>query len=270
MPPIKIGIVGGAGRMGCMLVQAIQVTPACCLVAVSERPQSERIGQDAGEVASVGKLGIPIVEDPLLVFELSQVVIDFTQPSATLAHLEYARRYHTPMVIGTTGLDGYGRARIEEASREVPIVFAPNYSVGVNLLFKVAADVARVLGMEYDIEIIEAHHRHKVDAPSGTALGLGEAIADALDRRLEDVAVYCRQGHTGARDRQTIGFATIRGGDIVGDHTALFAGDGERLELTHRASSRMTFARGAVRAALWVTGQSGPGLFDMRDILGLR
>ena len=264
-----IGIVGAGGRMGRMLVQAIQAQGECRLVAASERPESNLIGQDAGDVAGVGSLGVPIVETVARLFASDRVVIDFTQPQATLSNLEHAIAVGSPLVIGTTGFDAAGRERISNAARHIPIVFAPNFSVGVNLMFRIAADVARVLEASYDIEIIEAHHRHKVDAPSGTALGLGTAIAQAIGRNLEDVAVYGREGITGARERQTIGFATLRGGDIVGDHTALFAGEGERLEITHRASSRVTFAKGAVRAALWVFGRP-PGLYDMGDILGFK
>ena len=262
-----IGIIGAGGRMGRMLVQAIQVQTGCRLVAASERPGSDLIGQDAGDVAGVGALGVPIVDEMSQVFASDRVVIDFTQPHVTLSNLPQAVAKGVPLVIGTTGIDADGQARIAEAARHVPIVFAPNFSVGVNLMFLVAADVARILEESYDIEIIEAHHRHKIDAPSGTALGLGRAIAQAIGRNLEDVAVYGREGVTGERDRQTIGFSTVRGGDIVGEHTALFAGEGERLEITHRASSRMTFAKGAVRAALWVSGRT-PGLYDMGDILG--
>ncbi|MBF0462898.1 MAG: 4-hydroxy-tetrahydrodipicolinate reductase [Magnetococcales bacterium] len=262
-----IGIVGAGGRMGRMLVQAVQ-SARCCLVAASERPGSELIGQDAGEVAGVGRLGVAITGQTASLFAPDRVVIDFTRPEATLSHLEEAIAAGSPLVIGTTGFDAAGRAQIEAAAQKIPIVFAPNFSVGVNLMFRVAAEMARVLEESYDIEIIEAHHRHKVDAPSGTALGLGRAITEAIGRDLDEVAVYGREGVTGERERRTIGFATIRGGDIVGDHTVLFAGEGERLELTHRASSRMTFAKGAVRAAIWVSGRP-PGLYSMGDVLGL-
>ncbi|MEO5347404.1 MAG: 4-hydroxy-tetrahydrodipicolinate reductase [Magnetococcus sp. YQC-9] len=266
----RIIVVGAAGRMGRMLIQAIQDRAANArLVAASEHPASPFLGQDAGELAGVGKLGVLIASEASDAFQPGRVVIDFTRPEATLAHLEIAIRQKCPMIIGTTGLDAAGVQAIQQAATTIPIVFAPNFSVGVNLMFRLAAEAAKLLGETVDIEIIEAHHRHKVDAPSGTALGIGKAIAAALERNLQEVAVYGREGHTGARDRQTIGFATVRGGDIVGDHTALFAGEGERLEITHRASSRMTFAQGAVRAALWVDGQK-PGLFDMGDILGFK
>lgn len=267
MDTINIVVVGAGGRMGRMLIQAICAQEQAQLVAALEHPDSPLIGQDAGVVAGVGALGVLIDKDPATAFQAGRVVIDFTLPAATLTHLEYALKAASPMVIGTTGIDLAGRERIAQAARLLPIVFAPNFSVGVNLMFKLAAAAAQALGEDFDIEIIEAHHRHKVDAPSGTALGLGQAIATAMERNLRDVAVYAREGHTGPRDRRAIGFATVRGGDIVGDHTALFAGEGERLEITHRASSRMTFANGAVRAALWVAGKPA-GLFDMGDILG--
>lgn len=267
MQATAMAVVGAGGRMGRMLVQAIQAHGAARLVAATEHPESSLLGRDAGELAGVGMLGVELAGDAARAFQPGCVVIDFTRPAATFAHLELAVAQGCPMVIGTTGFDGAGRERIRQAAGHIPIVFAPNFSVGVNLMFQLAAQAARALGESVDIEIIEAHHRHKVDAPSGTALGLGQAIASALDRNLQDVAVYGREGETGARDRRTIGFATVRGGDIVGDHTALFAGDGERLEITHRASSRMTFAQGAVRAAVWVQGRSA-GLYGMADILG--
>ncbi|MBF0214011.1 MAG: 4-hydroxy-tetrahydrodipicolinate reductase [Magnetococcales bacterium] len=265
----EIVVVGAGGRMGRMLIQAVQARSDARLVAATEHPESPFVGQDAGELAGVGKLEIPITGAAESVFLPGRVVIDFTLPQATFAHLEWAVAHRVPMVIGTTGIDAGGRERIRQAAEVIPIVFAPNFSVGVNLMFRLASEAAKALGESVDIEIIEAHHRHKVDAPSGTALGLGQAIAEALDRDLQKVAVYGREGHTGARERSTIGFATVRGGDIVGDHTALFAGDGERLEITHRASSRMTFAQGAVRAAVWLRGREN-GLFDMGDILGFR
>ncbi|MBF0626646.1 MAG: 4-hydroxy-tetrahydrodipicolinate reductase [Magnetococcales bacterium] len=263
----EIAVVGAGGRMGRMLIQAIQAHAATRLVAATEHPESPLVGREAGELAGVGHLGVILSGDAGSAFQPGRVVIDFTRPAATLAHLEQAVAQGSAMVIGTTGFDAAGREQIRLAAEKIPIVFAPNFSVGVNLMFRLAAEAARALGESVDIEIIEAHHRHKIDAPSGTALGLGQAIAAAVDRNLQEVAVYGREGETGARDRRTIGFATVRGGDIVGDHTALFAGDGERLEITHRASSRMTFAQGAVRAAVWVHGRSA-GLFGMNDILG--
>ena len=255
--------------MGRMLVQMVANRPECRLSGASERTESDLIGRDAGELGGIGPLGIPVLDDPRPLFANSQVVIDFTLPPATLRHVEIAQAGGVPLVIGTTGLDAAGLSKIQAAATKIPIVMAPNFSLGVNLMFQVAADVAQVLGDAFDIEIIEAHHRHKVDAPSGTALGLGRAIAQAIGRDLDQVAVYGRQGETGARDSQTIGFSTIRGGDIVGEHTALFVGVGERFEITHRVSSRLTFASGAVHAALWLQNQP-PGLYDMGDILGFK
>ncbi|ABK43037.1 dihydrodipicolinate reductase [Magnetococcus marinus MC-1] len=266
---IKVGVTGVCGRMGRMLVEATHKAQGCMLGAASEYPGHTLIGADAGELAGVGKLGVLVGGDAETTFRDADVVIDFSVVEATLAHLRLALAQGTPIVIGTTGFSAAERQQIALAAERIPVVFAPNYAVGVNLLFKIAAEVAAVLGGEYDIEIVEAHHRHKVDAPSGTALGLGQAIAEAVERNLDEVAIYGRQGQTGARDPQTIGFSTIRGGDVVGDHTAMFMTDGERLELTHRASSRMTFAKGAVRAAKWVVEQK-PGLYDMRDILGFK
>lgn len=255
--------------MGRMLVQAIHEQKGCYLAAASEQPGSQWIGQDAGEVAGVGTLGVPIRAEAGILYAPGRIIIDFTTPQATLDHIQRAIKHQTPMVIGTTGLDADDLAYIKSAAASLPIVFAPNFSVGINLMFKVAAEVAAVLKDAFDVEIIEAHHRHKVDAPSGTALKLGQTVASALGRNLSDVAVYGREGHTGARDRATIGFSTVRGGDIVGDHTVLFAGDGERFEVTHKASSRMTFAKGAVVAAQWVAQQNS-GLYDMMDVLGFK
>ncbi|WP_130470766.1 4-hydroxy-tetrahydrodipicolinate reductase [Candidatus Magnetaquicoccus inordinatus] len=264
---IEIGIIGVGGRMGRMLVQAIsEKSQQCRLVAASEHPNSPFIGKDAGELAGVGTLGVPIVSDTGRLFATGRVIIDFTRPDVTLSHLGQAERVGSLLVIGTTGFNEKERARIATAAQQIPIVLAPNFSVGINLLMRVVAEMAPILEDSFDIEIIEAHHRHKVDAPSGTALGLGRAIAGALGRDLQEVAVYGREGITGERERSTIGFATVRGGDIVGDHTVLFAGEGERLEVTHRASSRMTFAKGAIRAAIWLAGR-GAGLYDMSDVL---
>ncbi len=253
--------------MGRMLVQAITQTEGARLVAASERPGSDLLGLDAGGLAGVGSLGIMLTDAAHATFSPDRVVIDFTAPAATLTHIQWAVEKSCPMVIGTTGLDAKGVEALEKAAQSIPIVFAPNYSVGVNLMFKIAAEVAKVLDGSADFEVIEAHHRHKVDAPSGTALGLGQAIAAAVGRNLNEVGVFSREGFTGEREAKSIGFATIRGGDIVGDHTALFAGESERLEITHRAGSRMIFANGAVRAALWVVDQK-PGLYNMGDILG--
>lgn len=269
MAKIDIAIPGAGGRMGRMLVQTVAADAVCRLVAASETVGSEFLNQDAGEVAGVGPLGVVIQDHASALFEAGRVVIDFTVPQATVAHVQLAREAQTGMVIGTTGINAQGLAVITEASKEIPIVFAPNFSVGVNLMMKMVAQVAATLGDGFDIEIIEAHHRHKVDAPSGTALGLGRAMAAAKGEDLQTLAVYTREGHTGARKTGSIGFATVRGGDIVGDHTVLFAGDGERFEVTHKASSRMTFAKGAVKAACWLAGKP-PKLYDMNDVLGFR
>jgi 4-hydroxy-tetrahydrodipicolinate reductase len=239
-----------------------------CTVAL-EHPDSSLIGADAGEVAGIGRLNVPIVADLTAWLERFEVLIDFTQPAATLAHLTLCRNAGKAMVIGTTGFSPEQKTEIAAAAQVIPMVFAPNMSVGVNLCFKLLELAAQALGDTVDIEIIEAHHRHKVDAPSGTALAMGQVIAKTLGRDLNQCAIYGREGVSGERERQTIGFATIRAGDIVGEHTVLFADVGERLEITHRASSRMTFAKGAVRAAAWLAGRK-PGLFDMQDVLGLR
>lgn len=261
-----IGVAGAAGRMGRSIVAAANLHGLRVGAAI-EQPDSEFLGADAGELAGVGKLGVPVQED--LRGSEFDVLIDFTRPEATLGHVQWCRDNGRRLVIGTTGLGSADKQTVASASREIAIVMAPNMSVGVNLCFRLAEIAAKTLGNDVDIEIIEAHHRHKVDAPSGTALRLGEVVAKSLGRDLESCAVYGREGQTGARDRSTIGFATIRAGDIVGEHTVLFASEGERVEITHRASSRMTFAHGAVRAAGWIMGQSN-GLFDMQDVLGLR
>ena len=269
MSVIRCAVAGAGGRMGRTLVQAVTETEGLVLGAATERPGSSLIGADAGELAGVGRLGVSVVSDLATVSGDFDLLIDFTSPAATMAHLALCRAAGKGMVIGTTGLDADQRAAIAAAGTEIGIVFAPNMSVGVNLCLKLLDIAARVLGDEVDIEIIEAHHRHKVDAPSGTALRMGEVVAAALGRDLQEVAVYGRQGHTGVRERRTIGFETIRAGDVVGEHSVWFAADGERVEIAHKASSRMTFAKGAARAACWLGGR-GPGLFDMQDVLGLR
>jgi 4-hydroxy-tetrahydrodipicolinate reductase len=255
--------------MGRTLIQAVTAAEGVSLTAATETPDSSLVGADAGEVAGVGKLGVMISHSLTKVVDDFDVVIDFTGPAATMVHLDVCRKHGRAMVVGTTGLSDEQKGAIKAAAAEIGIVFAPNMSVGVNLCFRLLELAARVMGEDADIEIIEAHHRHKVDAPSGTALGMGEVVAKALGRELKEVAVYGREGHTGARDPKTIGFETIRAGDVVGEHTVWFATEGERVEITHKASSRMTFAKGAVRAATWLTGQ-GKGLFDMQDVLGLR
>jgi 4-hydroxy-tetrahydrodipicolinate reductase len=265
----RIAITGAAGRMGRSLIQACHETEGVELAAALEHPEHPLLGSDAGELAGTGKNGVTLGADLAAVADGFDVLIDFTRPEPTLANLELCRRAGRRMVIGTTGFDEAQKAQIAAAAQDIGIVFAPNMSAGVNLCLKLLDLAARVLGETVDIEVIEAHHRHKVDAPSGTALRMGEVVAEALGRDLKTCAVYGREGHTGERARGTIGFETIRAGDIVGDHTVMFAGSGEIVEITHRATSRMTFANGAVRAAGWLTGRSA-GLFDMQDVLGLR
>jgi 4-hydroxy-tetrahydrodipicolinate reductase len=264
----RIAITGAAGRMGRSLIEACQQTDGLEVTVALEHPESTLLGSDAGDLAGMGKLGITVGADLATVTDDFDVLIDFTRPEPTLANLEICRQAGRRMVIGTTGFSDEQKAQIAAAAQDVAIVFAPNMSVGVNLCLKLLDTAARVLGDDVDIEIVEAHHRHKVDAPSGTALRMGEVVADALGRDLKTCAVYGREGHTGERDSKTIGFETIRAGDIVGDHTVMFAGVGERIEITHKASSRMTFARGAVRAAGWLVEQES-GLFDMQDVLGV-
>ena len=265
----RIAVMGAAGRMGKILIEAVGQAEGAKLTAAVDRPDSSLIGADAGELAAQGKIGVTLAGDLNAVLDQFDVLIDFTHPSVTLKNLEICRRAGKAMVIGTTGFSPEERQQLEAAAQEIPIVFAANYSVGVNLCLKLLDTAARVLGDDVDIEIIEAHHRHKVDAPSGTALRMGEVVANALGRDLQKVAVYGREGQTGARERETIGFATVRAGDVVGDHTVLFAADGERVEITHKASSRMTFAKGAVRAAVWLAEQPA-GLYDMQDVLALK
>jgi 4-hydroxy-tetrahydrodipicolinate reductase len=255
--------------MGKNLIEAVGMTKGLELTAATEHPDSSLIGADAGEVAGVGKLGVTIAADLAAVVNDFDVVIDFTGLAPTLNHLSICREHGKKIVIGTTGFDDAQKAQIADASKDIGVVFAPNMSVGVNLCFKLLDMAARVMGDDCDIEIIEAHHRHKLDAPSGTAVRMGEVVADALGRDLAKVAVYGREGQTGERERETIGFETIRAGDVVGEHTVWFATEGERVEITHKASSRMTFAKGAARAAAWLESKDA-GLFDMQDVLGLR
>ncbi|MFT4584874.1 MAG: 4-hydroxy-tetrahydrodipicolinate reductase [Gammaproteobacteria bacterium] len=264
----KVAIAGAGGRMGRTLVELINEHPEIELCDGFDHPDAPIVGTDIGLAAGVGELGIPIKSNILDLDASYDVLIDFTLPESTLNNVAACRAAGKRIVIGTTGI-GAARATIDEAGADIPIVFAPNMSVGVNLCFKLAELAAQALGDDFDIEIIEAHHRNKVDAPSGTAVRLGEVIAGALGRDIASCAVYGRQGHTGVRDRKTIGFETIRGGDIVGDHTVLFAGAGERVEITHKASSRMTFASGALRAASWLVGRPN-GVYDMQDVLSLR
>ncbi len=264
----KIAIAGSAGRMGRTLLEAVTQASDMQIAAALERVGSPYLNKDAGELIGA-HCGTPIVSDFSSALESCQQLIDFTRPEGTLAHLSACQKAGVKMVIGTTGFSVEEKAQLKAAAKDIAIVFAPNMSVGVNVTFKLLEIAAKVLNEGYDIEIIEAHHRHKVDAPSGTALRMGEVIAETLGRDLSKVAVYGREGVTGERNPETIGFATIRAGDIVGDHTALFAGIGERVEITHKASSRMTFAMGALRAVRFLTDKPN-GLFDMQDVLGLR
>lgn len=264
----KIVISGASGKMGRALLEAIAAAPDLRLHGALDRLGSPLLGRDAGELGG-GRLGINVTDDPLQALSGADVLIDFTRPEATLDYLQVCRRLGVKAVVGTTGFSAEGKAVLESAARDISIVAAPNMSVGVTLSLKLLDLAARVLGEGYDVEIIEAHHRHKVDAPSGTALRMGEVVAQALGRDLAACAVYGREGVTGERASTTIGFATVRGGDVVGDHTVLFAGVGERLEITHKASSRATFAQGALRAARFLRGRK-TGLFDMQDVLGFR
>ncbi|MDQ2822791.1 MAG: 4-hydroxy-tetrahydrodipicolinate reductase [Pseudomonadota bacterium] len=264
---LNIAIAGASGRMGRMLVEAIAAAQDAQLSGALDVRGSSFLGQDAG--AFGGQLtGVLITSDLAAGLGGADCLIDFTRPEGTLEHLAYCAQHGIKLVIGTTGFDDAGKEAIRAAAEQTAIVFAPNMSVGVNVTLKLLQLAAKSLSEGYDIEIVEAHHRHKVDAPSGTALKMGEVIADALGRDLKDCAVYGREGVTGARDPSTIGFATIRGGDIVGDHTVLFAGTGERIEITHKSSSRVTYAHGALRAAQFLADKT-TGLFDMQDVLDL-
>jgi len=264
----RVAIAGSSGRMGRALLEALAQSPDFRLKAALERADSPFLGRDAGEIVG-SPSGVRIDADVDAALDGCDVLVDFTRPEGTLHHVDSCVRHRVRMVVGTTGFNPEQRLRIEAAARHIAIVMAPNMSVGVNLVFRLLETAARVLADGYDIEIIEAHHRHKVDAPSGTALRMGEVIATTLGRDLKLHAVYGREGVTGERKAATIGFATVRGGDIVGDHTALFAGIGERVEITHKASSRATFALGALRAARFLADKKS-GLFDMQDVLGLR
>lgn len=268
MSEVRVAIAGASGRMGRMLIEAALKEEGVTLAAAFDRPGTPFIGRDAGELAGT-LTGVAIIDDAAAAIAAADCVIDFTRPEGTLAHLALARELGKAAVIGTTGFDAAGKAAIAEIARHIPVVFAPNMAVGVNAVFRLLEVAARILSEGYDVEVIEAHHRFKVDAPSGTALRMGEVVARELGRSLDACAIYGREGHTGERERDTIGFSTIRGGDVVGDHTVLFAGIGERIEITHKAGSRMPYALGAMRAARFLGGRSD-GLFDMQDVLGLR
>jgi 4-hydroxy-tetrahydrodipicolinate reductase len=265
--PLRIAITGASGRMGRMLIEAVLAAPDLQLAGALDLAGSAMLGQDAGAFGG-HHTGVAITSDLDAGLASAQVLIDFTRPEGTLAHLAACRAAGLKAVVGTTGFTPTQKAEIGELARHMAIVMAPNMSVGVNVVMRLLDQAARALAQGYDIEIIEAHHRHKVDAPSGTALAMGEVVAAALGRDLKSCAVYGREGVTGERDPSTIGFATVRGGDIVGDHTVLFAGTGERIEITHRSASRATYAQGSLRAARFLAGQPC-GLFDMGDVLGL-
>ncbi len=268
MADLEIGVIGAAGRMGAAVVQEIFDTEGCTLVAAADVAGHPAIGEDAGARAGVGALGIPIGDEPARVFDRARVAIEFSLPEASARHAAMAGKAGTPHVIGTTGLDGAQERAIRDAAAGAPIVVAPNMSLAVNILFALTRQVAGILDDRFDIEIVEMHHKHKVDAPSGTAIGLGRAAAEGRKVALDAVSQMARQGHTGARSQGDIGFAVLRGGDVVGDHSVVFAVEGERLELTHKASSRRIFSRGAVHAARWAATQP-PGLYGMADVLGL-
>jgi 4-hydroxy-tetrahydrodipicolinate reductase len=264
---LRVAIAGASGRMGRMLIESTLAAPDCQLAVALDRAGSPDLGRDAGDFLGQ-KTGVVIGSD-LAALRNADVLIDFTRPEATLAHLPVCAQHGTRLVIGTTGFDDAGKQAIRAAAERTALVFAPNMSVGVNVTFKLLEIAAKMLSSGYDIEVIEAHHRHKVDAPSGTALKMGEVIAQALGQDLKDVAVFAREGVTGERKAGTIGFSAIRGGDIVGDHTVLFAGTGERIEITHKSANRMGYALGSVRAARFLADKR-TGLFDMYDVLGLR
>lgn len=265
---IRVAVVGASGRMGKSLIKAAAFTENIELTTAVSRSGSLSVGKDAGELAGTGVLGVTIVDNLADMVDRFDVLIDFTRPEPSMEFIEICRQAGKRLVIGTTGYTDDQRKKIAEAAEQIPVVLAPNMSVGVNLSLKLLEMTAKVMGDYTDIEVIEAHHRHKVDAPSGTALRMGEVVADALGRNLKDCAIYGREGNTGERDRKTIGFSTIRAGDIVGEHTVMFADEGERVEITHKATSRMTFANGAVRAAVWVNDMEN-GLYDMQDVLGI-
>jgi len=268
MDKIKIAIVGAGGRMGRMLIEATLKDDGAQLVSAIDQPGAPAIGKDAGELVGM-PCGVVVTTDVEAAIAKADCLIDFTRPEGTLDHLDICLRHKVAMVIGTTGFDEESKQVIADAARQIPVVFAPNMSVGVNVVFKLLDTASRILAEGYDVEIVEAHHKLKIDAPSGTALRMGEVVAQALGRDLKQCAVYGREGVTGERDPSTIGFATVRGGDIVGDHTVMYCGTGERVEISHKAGSRMPYALGSLRAARFLAGKSS-GLFDMQDVLGLR
>ena len=265
---INVGVIGAGGRMGRMLIEAVQDNPQTTLNAAIERQCSSLVGADAGEVAAIGRLDVQIVDDLKAVINDIDVLIDFSLPDATEQNMQICAANNVAMVIGTTGFNEQQEKVLKEASKQIAIVYAGNYSTGVNLSLKLLAMAAKAFGTEADVEVIEAHHKHKIDAPSGTAYMMAEAVAEARGQNLKDVVVYGREGQTGAREVGSIGIHAIRGGEIIGDHTVMFIADGEVVEITHRARARMTFAAGAVRAATWVIKQE-VGQYNMQDVLGL-
>ncbi|AGP47661.1 dihydrodipicolinate reductase [Psychrobacter sp. G] len=265
---INVGVIGAGGRMGRMLIEAIQDNPQTTLIAAIERQGSSLVGADAGEVAAVGRLDVQIVDDLRSMINKIDVLIDFSLPAATEQNMQVCAEHNVAMVIGTTGFNEQQEQVLAKASEQVAIVYAGNYSTGVNLSLKLLGMAAKAFGTDADVEVIEAHHKHKIDAPSGTAYMMAEAVAEARGQNLKDVAVYGREGQTGEREAGTIGIHAIRGGEIIGDHTVMFIADGEVVEITHRARARMTFAAGAVRAATWIVQQSA-GQYNMQDVLGL-
>lgn len=265
---MRVAITGACGRMGKNLIKAVDMSEQLTLSGAVDRPDSSLVGADAGEMAGIGERALKVVDQIDVITDQFDVLIDFTTPEATLYHLKVCLAHQKSIVIGTTGFSQDQLKVIDEASQSIPVVFAANFSIGVNLALKLLNQAAQVLDEGYDIEVLEAHHRHKVDAPSGTALKMGEVVAEATGRDLSQCAIYGRQGITGARKPETIGFSTVRGGDIVGEHTVMFATEGERFELTHKASSRMTFAKGAAKACRWLQDKP-PGLYDMQDVLDL-
>ncbi|MGV6989314.1 4-hydroxy-tetrahydrodipicolinate reductase [Testudinibacter sp. P80/BLE/0925] len=268
MTDLRIAVAGAGGRMGRQLIQAVKNAEGVVLGAALERSGSSLVGADAGELAGIGNIGVAVSDNLDSVKDQFDLLIDFTRPEASFGYIDFCVANQKKMVIGTTGFDDAGKHAIAQAAEKIGIVFASNYSVGVNLVFKLLEKAAKVMGDYCDIEVIEAHHRHKVDAPSGTALSMGEHIAKTLGRDLKTHGVFAREGITGERKRDEIGFATIRAGDVVGEHSVWFADEGERVEIAHKASSRMTFANGAVRAAKWLQSKQN-GLFDMTDVLDL-
>ncbi|MEN2985739.1 MAG: 4-hydroxy-tetrahydrodipicolinate reductase [Thermodesulfovibrionaceae bacterium] len=266
---IRMTVCGAAGRMGSRVIALSKDYPEIKLTGAVEAKGHSKLGQDAGIVAGVGQLNVKIVDDLEKVIDDTDIVVNFTNPEATLEHLEIIKKYKKSAVIGTTGFSNEQIKVIQQAAKDIPVVLSPNMSVGVNLLFKVLKDIAVVLGDDYDVEIIEAHHRMKKDAPSGTAIKMAKVIADALGRDFDEVAVYTRKGMIGERTKKEIGIQTVRAGDIVGEHTIIFGGLGERIEIVHKASSRDTFARGALKAVIWLSGKPA-GLYEMADVLGIK